>query len=73
MLVRGELVVKLPKTQVEALTAAGVGRPFEPGSGRVMKEWLAVPPSASRRWRMLVGDARAFVGPSATRAARPPR
>src|SRR4029450_13837796 len=60
-LVRGELVVKLPRDRVEALTAAGVGHPFDPGHGRLMKEWVAVTPGASRRWRNLVEDAPAFV------------
>jgi hypothetical protein len=32
MLVRGELVVKLPKPRVEDLTASGVGHHFDPGS-----------------------------------------
>ena len=62
MLVNDELVVKLPKVQVDELVEAGVGRRFEPGTGRVMKEWLSVPSSASRRWKALVHDARAFVG-----------
>ena len=49
MLVRGELVVKLPRDRVDA------------GKGRPMKEWASVPPSASRRWKALVEEARAFV------------
>ena len=43
---------------------AGVGRRFEPGTGRVMKGWLSVPPGASRRWKALVLEAKAFVGPA---------
>jgi hypothetical protein len=27
-----------------------------------MKEWLSVPPTASRRWKALVAEAKAFVG-----------
>jgi hypothetical protein len=61
MLVRGELVVKLPKPRVEDLTASGVGHHFDPGNGRLMKEWVAITPGASRRWRKLVEEARAFV------------
>jgi hypothetical protein len=63
MLVHDELVVKLPKNRVAELTGTGVGRPFEPGTGKVMKEWLSVPVGASRRWRSLVDEARSFVGP----------
>jgi hypothetical protein len=61
MLVRGELVVKLPKPRVEDLRASGVGHHFDPGNGRLMKEWVAITPGASRRWRKLVEEARAFV------------
>jgi hypothetical protein len=62
MLVNGELVVKLPKDRVDELVDAGVGERFEPGTGRVMKEWLSVPPNASRRWKGLVAEAKSFVG-----------
>jgi hypothetical protein len=40
----------------------GFGRRFEPGTGRIMKEWLSVPASGSRRWKGLVSEAKAFVG-----------
>jgi hypothetical protein len=36
----GAFVVKLPRQRVDALVAGGQGRPFEPGPGRVMTEWL---------------------------------
>src|SRR2546421_197363 len=39
MLVRGSLVVKLPKARVDALVAARQGDRFDPGHGRLMKEW----------------------------------
>jgi hypothetical protein len=63
MLVNDELVVKLPKDRVDELVEAGVGRRFEPGTGRVMKEWLSVPAGASRRWPGLVGEAKDFARP----------
>jgi YjbR len=69
MLVRGELVVKLPKDRVEELTASGMGHPFDPGHGRLMKEWVAVTPGASRRWRKLVEEAHAFVAVNAGAAS----
>jgi TfoX/Sxy family transcriptional regulator of competence genes len=62
MLVRGELVVKLPRDRVDELVDAGVARRFDAGKGRPMKEWASVPASASRRWRGLVEEARTFVG-----------
>lgn len=62
MLVRGELVVKLPRDRVDELVEAGAARRFDAGKGRPMKEWASVPASASRRWRGLVEEARTFVG-----------
>jgi Protein of unknown function (DUF419). len=61
MLVRDELVVKLPKDRVDDLVEAGVARPFDAGKGRPMKEWASVPANASRRWKGLVEEARSFV------------
>jgi TfoX/Sxy family transcriptional regulator of competence genes len=62
MVVRGELVVKLPKGRVDELVAAGVARRFDAGKGRPMKEWASVDVTASRRWGALVREARSFVG-----------
>lgn len=62
MLVRGELVVKLPKGRVDELIDLGAARRFDAGKGRPMKEWASVPVSASRRWKGLVEEARTFVG-----------
>ena len=61
MLVRGELVVKLPRDRVDELVDAGTARRFDAGKGRPMKEWASIPASASRRWRGLVEEARTFV------------
>jgi TfoX/Sxy family transcriptional regulator of competence genes len=58
---QGTLVVKLPRARVEELVAAKVGKPFDPGHGRLMKEWLAVAsPRAS--WVDLAREAHRYVG-----------
>jgi hypothetical protein len=62
MLVRGELVVKLPRDRVDELVDAGAARRFDAGKGRPMREWASVPAGASRRWRGIVEEARNFVG-----------
>jgi len=62
MLVRDELVVKLPKGRVDELVDSGAARRFDAGKGRPMKEWASVAPSESRRWKALVEEARTFVG-----------
>ena len=66
MLVREELVAKLPADRVAELSASGVGRPFDAGRGRPMKEWIAVPSKAGRRWPTLAEEARAFVSKGRT-------
>lgn len=60
MLVKGKFVAKLPKDRVAALVSSGAGELFDPGHGRLMKEWIALgdegPP-----WVDLARDAYAFV------------
>jgi len=58
----GRFVVKLPRQRVDALFASGAGVRFEPGPGRVMKEWLAVDPATDVNWLALAREARKFVG-----------
>jgi TfoX/Sxy family transcriptional regulator of competence genes len=61
MVVRGKLVVKLPRPRVEELVASGAARPFDPGHGRLMKEWAELE-GARPPWTGLVREARQFVG-----------
>src|SRR5690242_13865098 len=41
---KGKFVVKLPKDPVDDLVKTRKGRYFDPGHGRLMKEWLEVAP-----------------------------
>ena len=59
---RGEFVVKLPRQRVDQLVAAGEGDRYDPGKGRLMKEWLAVKAGDQRDWLPLAEEALAFVG-----------
>jgi hypothetical protein len=61
---QGTLVVKLPRGRVAELIADKVGQAFDPGHGRLMKEWLTVT-SAKAAWVELTKEAFEFV-----RAAR---
>jgi uncharacterized protein YndB with AHSA1/START domain len=61
MLVRGALVVKLPRERVDALIQSGHGAPFDAGRGRPMKEWVTLRESESS-WLDLAKEARRFVG-----------
>ncbi len=60
MLVKGRLVVKLPRKRVDDLLVLGLGEPFDPGHGKASKEWIAVDANGSRRWGPLVDEAREF-------------
>jgi hypothetical protein len=60
MFVKGKFVAKLPKLRVEEMVKAGVGKPFDPGHGRLMKEWIAIAGRASS-WVALAKEARAYV------------
>jgi TfoX/Sxy family transcriptional regulator of competence genes len=57
---QGTLVVKLPKDRVAALVVSRVGKPFDPGHGRLMKGWLTVT-SAKAAWIDLAKEAHDFV------------
>jgi hypothetical protein len=70
MVNKGELVVKLPRERVDELVAAGEGHRFDPGHGRLMKEWVALRPVDEAACTAFVLEARGFVGGAAT-ASRP--
>jgi hypothetical protein len=73
MLSKGELVVKLPKQRVDELVASGTGTPFDPGHGRVMKEWITISPRHGRDWGNFAAEARQFVAaglPGSRRSSR---
>lgn len=63
MLARGRLVVKLPRERVDRLVAAGSAERFDPGHGRVMREWASLDPAAPEDWDALAAEAREFVRP----------
>jgi hypothetical protein len=63
MLVRGALVLKLPRLRVDALVDAGTATRFDAGKGTPMKEWAVLDDSHSDAdWLELAREARAFVG-----------
>jgi len=61
MLVRGELVLKLPRGRVDELVGGGEGRNFDAGKGTPMREWFVLSPSSKRQWRPLAQEAMDFV------------
>ena len=65
---KGEFVVKLSEERVNELVAAGKGSRFDPGRGRVMKEWLVVPADHTL-WIPLAKEARKLLGKVVNSAA----
>ena len=61
MVSRGELVVKPPRERVDELVEAGAGHHFDPGHGRLMKEWIALTPTGESECAAYVTEARSFV------------
>ncbi len=62
MLVRGRLVVKLPKARVDALVAQGSGVPFDANKGTPMREWLSLHPTSGPGWASFAREALAYAG-----------
>jgi hypothetical protein len=58
---RGTFVVKLPRSRVDDLVAAGRGARFEAGRARPMKEWFEVSSRTRLDWVELAREAREFV------------
>jgi hypothetical protein len=61
MLVRGALVLKLPRARVDELVDSGVGIRFDAGKGKPMREWFVLSSTSTRRWLPLAEEALDFV------------
>ena len=55
----GNLLVKLPATDVSERVERGEGSRFAP-AGRVFREWIAIEPGSEAAWRAAMADALAF-------------
>jgi TfoX/Sxy family transcriptional regulator of competence genes len=61
MLVKDRLVLKLPADRVDGLIASGAGARFDPGHGKVMREWVAIAPTTAGGWLGFAAEAQSFV------------
>jgi hypothetical protein len=66
MLVKERLVVKLPARRVEELVEGGAGERFDPGHGRIQREWLSVRGDDPGEWHALATESEAFVAKRST-------
>ncbi len=62
MLVRGELVVKLPRQRVDDLVGSGIVQWFDAGKARPMREWASIGTEHADAWQGLAAEAHEFVG-----------
>ena len=64
-LIKGRLVLKLPKEKVDELVAIKkgehFGHMFAPDNWRPMKEWVALEPTSEKDWFKLAREAKDFV------------
>ena len=58
----GALVLKLPPERVQELIRAGEGAPWHPGTGRPLKEYVAIAADLHTRWLALAKGSRAYMG-----------
>lgn len=66
MLFKGKFVAKLSPSRVTELVASGKAKRFDPGHGRLMKEWIEITGHRSL-WAGLAKEARVFVDPPVAR------
>ena len=62
----GTLVVKLPSDRVDVLASSGQGKRFDPGHGRLMKEWIAIDLGSMPLWPRFAREALEFAAGNAT-------
>ena len=72
MIVRNQLVVKLPKSRVDELVEAGTAERFDRGKGQRMKEWAATSTQHDAQWEQLMTEALEFVGSGSWRGTQRP-
>jgi hypothetical protein len=59
---RDRLVVKLPAGRVTELVESGEGGQYDPGNGRIMREWMVVVSESAEDWLAMATEAEVFVG-----------
>ena len=60
MLNKGRLIVKLPKERVTQLLNSREGQPYDPGNGKIMKEWIIIPVEFCNKWIEIAAEGKEF-------------
>lgn len=68
---KGRLVLKLPADRVQQLSSSRQGKPFDPGHGRIMKEWVAIDLAHKTLWRDLAREALDFAARNVSPGTNP--
>ena len=55
-----KFVVKLPKERVQELISSEKGLPYDPGNGKIMKEWVEIPLEYYDDWIDITAEAMEF-------------
>jgi hypothetical protein len=54
---KGQFAIKLSRQRIKELVAAGIGAPFDPSQGWLMREWFVLDPAYYERWLTLAIEA----------------
>ncbi len=57
---KGNYIVKLPKERVEEIINSKEGLPYDPGNGRIMKEWVIIQQKFTDKWIDYTSEAKEF-------------
>ena len=60
MFMKGDLLVKLPEERVSEIIAAGDGEPYDPGTGKPMKNWVLVRETRRDLWIKYAEEAKGY-------------
>jgi hypothetical protein len=61
MFYKGDLVIKLSPDRIQELIKAGKGLPFDPGTGKPMKDRILISRSNKKDWISLSEESKKFV------------
>jgi hypothetical protein len=58
---KNTFIVKLPKKRVTELLQSEKELPYDPGNGKIMKEWVIIPESLAEKWITFAQEGKEFL------------